>query len=69
MIDFPSYAQKGYTLPDHEEMPIGAIVVAIPVLVYSIICLALGLLLLLMQHYHSERWGCTDTPLRSSHIR
>lgn len=69
MIDFSSHAQKGYTLPDYEEMPIGAIVVAIPVLVYSIICLTLGLLLFLMQYYHSERWGCTDTPLRSLHTR
>lgn len=69
MVDYSSYAQESYTLPNHEEMPIGAIVVAIPVLVYSITCLALGLLLFLMQHYHSERWGCTGTRWRSSHTR
>lgn len=46
-----------YELPKHEVMPMEAVVVAIPVLVYSIICLGFGLLLFLMQHYHSERWG------------
>lgn len=51
-----------YELPDHEAMPMGAVVVAIPVLVYSIFCLGLGLLLFLMQHYHSERWGCRASP-------
>lgn len=45
-----------YTL--RETMPKEALVVAIPVLMVSIISLALSLLWFLMQHYHGEKWSC-----------
>lgn len=45
-----------YTL--RETMPQEALVVAIPVLVVSIISLALSLLWFLMQHYHGDKWSC-----------
>lgn len=41
-----------------QTMPHGALMVAIPVMVLSIISLALSLLWFTMQHYHSERWSC-----------
>jgi hypothetical protein len=42
-------------------MPQGALVVAIPVLVVSIISLAASVMLFLMHFYHSERWSCTSS--------
>jgi hypothetical protein len=44
-----------------QVMPSGALVVAIPIMVLSLISLWLSLLWFTMQHYHSERWGCTDS--------
>jgi len=43
-------------------MPQGALVVAIPVLLLSIISLAVIIMLFLMHFYHSERWSCTLSP-------
>jgi hypothetical protein len=40
-------------------MPQEALVVAIPVLILSIISLAVIIMLFLMHFYHSERWSCT----------
>lgn len=51
-----------YIPPPNEVMPMEAVVVAIPVLVFSIISMGFIWLLVLMQHYHSERWGCAFHP-------
>lgn len=40
-------------------MPQEALVAAIPVLILSIISLAVIIMLFLMHFYHSERWSCT----------
>jgi hypothetical protein len=40
-------------------MPQEALVAAIPVLILSIISLAVVIMLFLMHFYHSERWSCT----------
>ena len=39
-------------------MPQAALVAAIPVLILSIISLAVVIVLFLMHFYHSERWSC-----------
>lgn len=51
-----------YSIPQNEAMPMEAVAVAIPVLVWSILCLGLCILVVLMQHYHSERWSCAAPP-------
>jgi hypothetical protein len=40
-------------------MPQEALVAAVPVLILSIISLAVVIMLFLMHFYHSERWSCT----------
>ena len=47
-------------------MPQEALVVAIPVLILSIISLAVIIMLFLMHFYHSERWSCTPPLLLQS---
>jgi hypothetical protein len=50
--------------PNGQTIPYGALMVAIPIMVLSIISLLLSLLWFTMQQYHSERWSCTTSQER-----